>query len=341
MFQRGILILVCLSAFIECFSEDKDSLDNASVRSYPDHFFLWPVLKHRSLNFTAKNLTNGRSVEYRPNNSYTVGLGAYVFDLSFELTFAIPVNQRNERIFGSSKARDLQLNMLNKKWGADIYYQKYIGFYSDKTFSLGEEGLYPQRPDIVTRNVGLTGLYVFNEDEYSLPSAFNFSERQLVSGGSFVLTGTLNSFKLTADSAVLDSTLPDEGGSFRKLRYTTFSIAPGYAYTVVRKNFFLSGALMAGPAHNWIYYQNEDDGGHNDIRFNSFTSLRLGVGYSNDWIFTGLSFVQQSRLVKFDEFRFTNNSSTFRLLVGFRFREVGILKKHAWELPRELMALPD
>jgi hypothetical protein len=44
-------------------------------------------------------------------------------------------------------------------------------------------------------------------------------------------------------------------------------------------------------------------------------------------------------MVKFDDIRFTNNSSTFRLFVGFRFREFGILKKGIGDLPRELMLL--
>jgi Domain of unknown function (DUF4421) len=336
---KGILFGWCLLAFHVCLSQENDSIDHTYIKRYPDHFFVWPVLKRRSLNFAAKDLRDKRSVEYQPNNSYSVGIGSYIFDLAFEVTFAIPVNERNEQIFGKSKARDFQINALNRNWGADIYYQKYTGFYTNNDLSLNGDEPYPHRADIVTRNVGLTFLYVFDAKKYSLRSAFNFSERQLVSGGSFILTGTINSFKLSADSAVLDARMPSDYGSFKKLRYTTFSIAPGYAYTWVRKNFFLSGALTAGPAHNWIYYQNEDNQTKNDIQFNSFASVRLGMGYSNDWFFTGLNFVQQSRRVRFDDFRFTNNSSTFRLLVGFRFREFGVLRKSAWDLPRELMSL--
>ena len=333
-----ILLGLCLPAFTICYSQNTDPNDTTNIRSYPDHFFLWPVLKERSLNFAVRDLKTKESVRYKPNNSFSLGMGAYVFDVAFEITFAIPVNDRNREIYGRSTARDLQVNALGRRWGADLYTQRYSGFYSDDPFVAGG-GRYPQRADITARNTGLTGIYVFSPQHYSLRSAFNFSERQLVSGGSFMITATLNGFKMVADSAVLDTDELTGGSEFRKLRYTTFSVAPGYAYTFVRNNMFISGALMAGPAHNWIYYQNEDSQGKNDIRFNTFASLRLGVGYTTDSFFTGLNFVQQSRMVKFDDIRFTNNSSTFRLFVGFRFREFGILKKGIGDLPRELMLL--
>lgn len=335
MHVRTILFALCIPAATYCYAQSPDTLNVANIRSYPDHFFLWPVLKQRSLNFRVRDLGDNRAARYKPNNSYALGLGAYLFDISFELTFAIPVNERDRRIYGKSTARDFQINALSKRWGADLFVQRYRGFYSDRPFPTTLVA-FPQRPDMVARNTGLTGMYVFDPDRYSLRSAFNFSERQLVSGGSFILTGTINRFKVVADSSVMAAGESARGSSFRKLRYTTLSVAPGYAYTFVRNHFFISGAIMAGPAHNWIYYQNEDNTVANDIRFNTFASVRVGAGFSTDTFFAGLNFVQQSRMVKFDDVRFTNNSSTFRLLVGYRFREFGILKKNVADLGEEL-----
>lgn len=335
MHVRAIFFALCLPATF-CYAQANDTLNVAHIKSYPDHFFLWPVLKQRGLNFRIRDLEENRSVRYRPNNSYALGVGAYVFDISFELTFAIPLNERNRDVFGKSTARDFQINALSKKWGADLFVQRYHGFYSDVDLNAGTLTTLPSRPDITARNTGLTGLYVFNPNQYSLRSAFNFSERQLISGGSLMLTGTINTFKADAEGALIPGEEPDSGGDLMALRYTTLSLAPGYAYTFVRHNFFASGAVMAGPAHNWIYYQKEDNSSTHDIQFNTFASVRLGIGYSTDLFFAGLNFVQQSRTVKFDNLRFTSNTSTFRLLVGFRFREFGILKKNVADLPAEL-----
>src|SRR5690606_37409982 len=109
---------------------------------------------------------------------------------------------RSTYLYGSSTARDFQVNALSKKWGADFFHQRYSGFYYEDEEKIQLPGTpFPQRPDVAARNVGLTGLYVFNDTKFSLRSAFNFAARQIKGGGSFLLSGTINSFKLAADSA--------------------------------------------------------------------------------------------------------------------------------------------
>lgn len=342
MTKVALIFLAVLSSINAFPHGDEDTLRNDYIQQYPNHFFLWPVLKQRKLRFDVKNIKTKDEIQFEPNNAYSLGFGAYVFDISFEVTFAIPVNEKSKEIYGDSKARDLQVNTLSKKWGADLYFQKYQGFYYDNGIFRPGDAPYPQRADITTRNFGLTGLYVFNDRKYSLRSAFNFSERQLLSGGSWLISGTLNSFKLEADSAVVEASLRDDlgpGSAFEKLRYTTLSIAPGYAYNFIHKNFFASGALMLGPAHNWTYYKEEDKEERNDIRFNLYAGLRLGIGYSNDRFFAGVNFVTQSRAVRFEDIQVRNSTSTFRMLIGYRFREFGVLKKNVWDLPKELSKL--
>lgn len=340
---KACLIFLFLGVGFNVFSQEKvDSLQNDFIQRYPDYFFLWPVLKQKRLSFDVANKKDNESVEFKPNNSYTVGLGAYVFDLALEVTFAIPINEKDKETFGESRARDLQINALSRNWGGDLYYQKYTGFYSDDGSFYPEDKPYPQRADITSKNFGLTGVYIFNDEKFSVRSAFNFSERQLKSGGSWLITGTVNSFKLNADSAVVSADYRSsigQGSDFEELRYTTFSVAPGYAYNFIYKKFFLSGALMLGPAHNWTYYKAEDQPERNDIRVNVFSSTRLGLGYSNDRFFAGINFVMQSRAVRFEDVQVRNSTSTFRFLVGYRFREFGILKKSVWDFPKELLNL--
>lgn len=334
----AIVLGLCLPTVIPSFGQQRDTLNHTFIKSYSDYFLVWPVLKQRSLNFTVRDPGHNRVLQYKPNNSYTLGLGAHVFDLSFEFTFAVPIQEKNPSIYGHSHVRDFQVNALGRSWGADLFVQRYTGFYSDNARTPAFFS-YAIRPDMTARNVGISGVYVFQPDRYSLRSAFAFSERQLVSGGSVLLSGTLNGFKVVGDSALFDVDDGAAGSTFRKLKYTTLSLAPGYAYTFVRGHFFASGALTAGPAHNWIYHIDEDGSAEHDIRFDVFASVKVGAGYSTDAFFAGFNFSQQSRTVRFDDLRFTNNSSTFRLLVGLRFREFGILKKSVADLPQELMEL--
>jgi hypothetical protein len=345
--MKAVLFLVCLvSATFSYAQEDlqisepnheKDSLRDLYINRFPDHFFLYPVIKQRSLNFQLeKNNDRDKQLTFKPNNSFSFGVGTYLFELGFELTFAIPIDQLSKEIYGDSKSRDIQLNVLGKKWGVDAFYQKYSGFYvTDRGNEPAAGTPYPQRPDIRTKNIGLTGNYVFNNQKFSFRSVYNFAERQLYSNGSFLLFSSVSSFKLGADASILSDTEKltfGEKVSFTNLRYTSFSIAPGYTYSLIFKNFFLNGTLSIGPAHHWIYYKLDNGAEKNEIAINSFVAARIGIGYNGNRLFGGISFLTQGSNVKFEDVRFSNNNGAFKILLGYRFREFGFLKKRVWDL---------
>src|SRR5690606_41469579 len=62
-------------------TEDKDSLRRYYIKGFPDYFFLYPVLKQRSLNFELAERGGGSVLTYRPNNTYNLGMGVYLFEL--------------------------------------------------------------------------------------------------------------------------------------------------------------------------------------------------------------------------------------------------------------------
>src|SRR5690606_18116756 len=141
-------------------------------------------------------------------------------------------------------------------------------------------------------------------------------------------------------SAVLDSTYFEqvgEGASCNRLRYTRFSVAPGSAYNSVLRNFFLSLAVRVGPGPNWVNYTRDGPRAPYARSIKTSSSAGAGLGYSGKRFFGGLNFVRQSRNVGFDDIRSTNSSGTFRFLLGYRFRESGILKKSVWDIPRNAL----
>lgn len=318
-----------------------DSLRSIYIKSYPDHFFLWPVLKQRRLDFEMEDLPDrNKRLIYKSSKPYAFGLGMYLFELSLELTFAVPLAEKQKEIYGESNAQDFQVNIFTKKWGLDLYNQKYNGFYIDDTaIKIPSHTPYPQRPDIQTRNIGLTGNYIFNNKKFSFRSAYNFADRQLRSAGSFMLFGSISGFKAKGDSAILgDSFVVDfgEASKIRQIKSSTFSIAPGYTYSLIHKGFFINATLALGPAHNWLSFEAEDGSTKNDIEFTPFFVARIALGYSGDRFFSGLSFVNQGGNAKFDSVQISSTSGTFKILFGYRFREFGILKKRIVDLPKAL-----
>jgi hypothetical protein len=343
---RVVILLLVLPFFVQgqdvsttgpTAQQERDSLRNYYIKHFPDYFFLYPVLKQRHLNFELEKQNGDENlVTFKPNNSYSFGLGMYLFEVNFELAFAIPIDERSKSIYGESDARDLQLNILGKKWGLDAFYQRYTGFYiTDSQKEVLPDTPYPQREDIVSKNRGLTGNYVFNNQKFSFRSAYNFAERQVFSKGSLLLFSSLSSFRVNADSSIINSSQRlafGENVSFTNLKYTSFSIAPGYTYSIVFQNFFLNGTLSVGPAHHWINYRLQGGGERHETEINPFVAARIGLGYNGERIFGGISFLTQGSSVRFQDVRFSNNNGSFKILFGYRFREHGFLKKRVWDL---------
>ncbi len=308
-----------------------DSLRSLYIKRYPDHFSLWAVIKSRSLGFDARNIKTNDAIRYRPNSRTSLGVGLYLFEVLAEITFSVPEEPSSVEKFGSTRVRDVQLNAIGKFWGADAYWQRYNGFYLDNS-AAAVNGIFPQRADIKATNFGMSGFYVFNRQKFSLRSAYNFSEHQLKRGGSWMVIGTVNSFRISGDSSFFEST--DPSSELVSMRYTTLGLAPGYSYSYVYQNFFFNGTVGFGPAHNWMFIRHPDGKEVNSVSINSYSLVRLGIGYNSDRFFGGLGFSVQSRNLRIEDVRYSNSTSVFKVLFGYRFREFGFLKKRAVDLLR-------
>lgn len=318
-----------------------DSIRGEYVKNYPDHFFLWPVIKQRKLEFELRNIVDNKDkVAFKTNKPYSLGVGMYIFELGLELAFAVPLDEQSKAIYGETDSRDFQINSFGKRWGVEGHYQEYHGFYvDDLTTDIPANTPYPQRGDIRTRNIGLTGNYVFSSKKFSYRSAYNYSERQLKSAGSFLVFGSLNGFKAYGDSALLGTAFASRMGSDALLNtvdITTLAAAPGYAYNLVFKGFFLNGTLAVGPAHNWIRFTRDDGIEVRSTKFDAYLTTRVSIGYNGDTFFGGLTFVTQSRGAKFENVSLSSTNTSVKMMFGYRIKEFGILKRRAADIPNAI-----
>ncbi len=316
-----------------------DSIRAIYIKPYPDEFFLWPVLKRRRLDFEMRDLpARNRRVSYRSNKPFSFGMGMFIFEVGLEFTFAVPLAERSKQLFGESDVLDLQVNVFGKTWGVDLYHQQYKGFYiTDPSVSIPDNTPYPQRPDISTRNIGLTGYYMFNNKKFSYRSSYNFADRQIKSAGSLAAFASLSGFRARGDSAILgDKYRVDFGleSEIREIKATSLTLVPGYSYNFIYKGFFINATLAFGPAYNRMSYEVEDGSNRQKIEFTTFFAGRVAIGYANDRVFGGVSYVGQGTNARFDNVQLTSSTGTFKALIGYRFREFGFLKKRLVDLPK-------
>ena len=342
-----LLLIICCSAFAQ---EDVtvtptpqskyDSVRSIYIKPFPDHFFIWPVVKQRRFDFEMQRIEDKKDAfSFKSNKPFSVGFGMYLFELGVEFAFAVPLNEQSKAIYGESHTRDYQLNTFGKRWGAEAYYQKYKGFYiDDLKGNIPANTPYPQRPDIETRNVGVMGNYILNSKKFSFKSVYNFGERQLKSAGTFVVFAALNGFRATGDSSLLGSDFEDRFGDdafIREIKINTLAVAPGYAYNLIYKGFFLHGTLAFGPAHNWISFTRADVTSHAS-KIDLFSTVRVAMGYNGDRFFGGLTFITQSRTGKFEEAMISSSNTSFKMMIGYRIKEFGVLKKRIWDIPKAI-----
>jgi hypothetical protein len=322
-----------------------DSLSRTSyVERFTRHFFIWPVLKQRNVSFSIQNSDQSQKLTFKPNVSYHAGMGFYIFGVGMQLVFALPASSASDQVYGHSSAFDLQANILGQHWGVDLFTQNYKGYYAeDKNIPLNSDAPRPQRKDITTWNNGFNGIYFFNKRRYSLRSTYNYYERQLKSAGSIITSVNANTFSLRADSVLLNpyyESVFGKGANVQRLDFTTFSIAPGYAYTfVVRKTFFIGCAVAYGPSLNWLRYNSGSEAWKSVAQVNSFLDLRLSTGYNAKRFFCGVSFIHQTRNVGYEGVVFSNSNDAFKFALGYRFVEVGILKRRAFDIFRPKSSL--
>jgi len=323
---------------------ERDSVRAQYIKRFPDHFFLYPVLKQRKIDFEMRRerepARSGDGMAFRSNKPYSLGVGMYLFEAVVEVAFAIPMAADSKEIYGESDATDLQLNVYGERWGGELNYQKYHGMYvDDLEKKVPANTPYPQRPDITTQNFGATVNYTINSRKFSFRAAYNFAERQLIRAGSPVVFVSLNSFRTGGDSALMGKQYVTRFGNdanIQRIRVNTLGIAPGYSYNLVYKGFFLNGTLAIGPSYNSVNYANGDGLTHKTDKVDVFIATRLSIGYNGERFFGGFIFGSQGRSAKFEELTFSSSNTSFKLLFGYRIREFGFLKKRVWDIPKSI-----
>lgn len=337
----GCLLLVYILLISPGYGQsDADSLDRQkSVRSeyiqdFDDKFYIKPLLTVRTLNLELKD-QNGRvdDVSYSSTTNSYLGLGVYLFNIGLELSFRLPNDRQDPGTYGETDVFDFQTNLYSKKWGADLTYQRYRGFYLEDpkahVSSWNNGDPFPQRRDLAISNSQLNVFYIFNHEKFSYRSAFNLADMQLRNAGSFLLGLSTSTFSFSADSTLIPLESRNrftEDAILSGARFTVLGLLPGYAYNFVYKQFYLNLSLSVGPAHMWIRYTTQDRE-RNDIAIQPIVNIRSALGYNSPTFFGGLSVVSHAVSHEIDNLDINGSSGNVKLFIGYRFQEKGVLTK--------------
>ncbi|SDT69175.1 protein of unknown function [Mucilaginibacter mallensis] len=205
-------------------------VDTSYIKTYEQKILLQGYVSTNTI-----QVVNG-SKTYNANYPLNVGFGFALKNTIINATYDFGLIPLKGKEYGKTNLNDLQIHNYSTHFMLDIFLQKYSGFYSG--------GLYNQPitlyPNLSVSQVGAEGSYVFNGNQFSGKAAFEQSEKQLISAGSFIIGGGVYLYRVGLDSNMLIA-------GNRSVRDLQLGLNLGYVYSWVLGDFWLlSGMAKIG-----------------------------------------------------------------------------------------------
>ena len=275
--------------------------DTTYIKNWDNKLILIPTLIKKHISLDIDDILTNNTLSYKPNNASSIGLKVSYKWLGFSLGMDLPIDNERKTSMGETKKIDFQMSFNFRRIVLDFYSQAYKGLYLENTssYNLFKPNIdrYYKRPDMLLLNLGFSAKYIWNNRKFSYKAAYDYTDQQIHSSGSFVIGmyGFINA--MTADSSIIPQNIEDSVIS-KKIAFSSLSsfnagISLGYIYSlVIKKHFFINLGVVPGVGIQTIYAENTT----NNPSIRKFGGgliiiSRFALGYSNEKFFTALSVI--------------------------------------------------
>ena len=227
-------------------------------------------------------------VAYLPNFAPRLGPKIIYKDVGATFTFGLPIPANEKRRRGDSTHAGLVLNSYWHQNALDIFFHRFRGFYVSSPFtelSFNKPERYPQLPDARVTTYGINWYHVADPDRYSLRAAFDLTEFQLRSGGSWIYNPFYNHLQISVGNEFVPGIGSESLVALPNLasgRMETFGLAAGYGYTYIRGHLFATAQLVLGPAVQFQRFQRNDGNDTETMTFSAKANLNASTGWSHE-----------------------------------------------------------
>ena len=289
MKKSTLIVAFYLVPFFSMYAQLADTariiVQDGYIEKMDDNIGINVLLNNRYETFFVD--AEGADFSIYPNISTNLSVGFDYRFLSASIQFTpdfFPGNGDDD-LRGKTKALSMGFSTLFRHWAVTARYAQVKGYYLqntpdlDPTWQPGDP--YVQAPDLRYRGGFVTVGYNFNP-KVSLRAVTTFTERQLKSGGSFVLGSSIRYYYI--DNKPTSTT--------QRSSNWDVSVGPGYFYNfIVQEKFFaaIGGAGGAGFVHTTLHTpQNGQE--YTTYQFNPALRWegRAAIGYNGRDFFAGL-----------------------------------------------------
>jgi hypothetical protein len=311
--------------YIQMLTDPKQ--DTSYIKQMDEKLSIAPIFIYKRYEFILTDQWQiGNPVIYMPNVSNRLGAKFRYKGLGLGITFQLP---SNEFIYGKTKSIGLLLNgqfgMAN--WGTDFFFLRNRGHYienAENVISGWKNGTpHPTRYDLRVTSLGINTYTVFSE-YFSMKAAMHQTEKQMKSAGGISLAGGFEYNHFRGDSSVVPPSqfrFYEDIDSLSAASFLTVSLAPGFAYTYVYSDVFLTGMvhLGAGAQIQARKMEGKDGPISPGASLLGYINYRFIGGYNGDTFYGNVAITRRinKAFIKDSAFRFAQSGVT--MTVGMRF----------------------
>ena len=253
------------------FFSKKLNIDTNFIEDFSDKLVIRGFTKSKSNSLTIRNTATQQELKYQPNPAMSLGGGFNLNWLGLDLAFALPESEEDTDKYGETKSFDFQTNMYLRKFFIDASYVRYKGYFIEEMDQKLEIDTIIKKPEIRTRNFGLSLNYLFNNKKFSYRAAYLQNERQKKSAGSFFIGPYFSYTNIDSKKGFVPphyAPIYPEVVDITHSKSWQLGAQSGYAHTFVIQKFYMTLAFGFG-----LGYENR----RSISRFDKLASLEHGV----------------------------------------------------------------
>ncbi len=311
-----LIVIIVLFSGRECLAQDTLENDTSYYQMYPYKFVGRVYFSRKFTGFNIRYTVRPDILfKYRPNTTRNLGIGGTYKGITLNLAYGFPfINPDKGQ--GDTKYLDLQSHIYTKKFNIDLYGQFYKGYYLEN-YTDADGGVYV-RPDIRVTELGIALQYVFNHREFSFRAAFQNTDFQKRSAGSWLAGMSIFYGFTRADSSFAPAQVTPDLPSYDRLNFFKAGPTGGYAHTfVISKHYYITTSVVIGLTFG--EYQLEGRPGKDDRFYLGLDGgFRAGAGYNSRLLNIGAFLVLQ-RVQYAENLSNTIMTGNFRVIAAYRF----------------------
>ncbi len=257
---------------------------------------------------------------YFKNTTDQLGLGLTYKVINLDLSFSLPSRRQLDSTYQNLKQFRLAFSYTGRKFGVRYYLNQGRGLVVADPLKR-----FYSNPDVSLFKTGIQGIYIFNEDRYSLRASILQNEIQRKPAGSFMAKADLFYYNLKAPTGLVsaDKDLEPIYGNqvgIKYLRGPGLLLMPGYGMNFVffEGQLYIAPVLFAGAGLAYNFYAAEN-GSHNKTNLLLGASGQVNFGYNNPLLYLNFGISHETTHVSVNPSFISETDFRFILTLGFRF----------------------